>query len=215
MSRARDRGFTLVELLVALGVLALLAGLLLAGTGTTRAAWRGLTQRSEGVASVAAAQTIVRARLEELVPWTRYDASAPYADIQGKRDVLFWLGPPPPSARPQGLSLYRLSQSTGAELVLSVTPDLAPIARARREDRVLLTGVASVEFAYFGVAPPDRRRAWRDDWVDNPRPPELVRIRVAFAAGDPRRWPDLVIAPVPSIDTACVLNIATGACKGR
>lgn len=213
--RGRDAGYTLIELLVALAVLALLALLLVAGVGATRLAGRGAGARAAGVDGVAAAQGLVRARLEALTPLTRYDASRPYADVQGTRDTLFWLGPLPEAERPGEIAAYRLSMSTGSELVLSTTADLSPEDTPNRRDRVLMRGVAGVEFGYFGAAPPDGRRGWRDEWRNQPRPPELIRVRVTLPARDRRRWPELLVAPGPTIDTSCLLNLETRRCKGR
>lgn len=215
-ARHRDAGFTLIELLVALGVLAMLSGLLLAGLGVTRGTWRGLDRRLAGIDEIEAAQRIIRQSVTQLVPITRFDATRPYSDVGGDARALFWLAPPPPTTRPAPLAVYRLSQSTGSELVLSLADDLSPATiDPPREDRVLLRNVASVEVAYFGAAQPDYLRRWREEWRDNPRPPELIRLRVTLAAGDRRRWPELLLRPAATIDTACILNIASGACKGR
>ena len=62
----------------------------------------------------------------------------------------------------------------------------------RTSDTELLNGVARLELAYFGPAgnlPP----AWRSSWAA-PSLPELVRLRIVFAPGDPRRWADIVEA---------------------
>ena len=59
----------------------------------------------------------------------------------------------------------------------------------------MIAGVARLEFAYWGSTSPDQPAAWQTQW-DGPAPPELVRIRLVFAKGDRRRWPDLIAAPV-------------------
>jgi general secretion pathway protein J len=53
----------------------------------------------------------------------------------------------------------------------------------------LLSGVAQMELSYWRPA-----RGWVTDWrFDDP--PALVRVRLVFPPGDPRRWPDIVAAP--------------------
>lgn len=209
------RGFSLVELLVSLVILSLASVMLFAGIGGARGLDARLDRANAGIDTVEAAQNIIRAHVERAVPFTRYDATRPYSDFQGSRDTLFFLAPAVEARRPDAITAYRLSLSTGAELVLSTTSDLDPEDRPDRDDRVLLTGVAALELAYFGAAPPDGERRWREDWRDVPRPPELVRVRLAFEGGDRRRWPELLARPAATIDTGCVLNIATRKCKGR
>lgn len=211
----RARGFTLVELLVSLAILGLVAVLLMVAIGTGRRVWERMDTASAKVASVEAAQTIVRDRLTRVVPLTRYDASAPYADMDGKSDVLFFIAPASPERQPDALMDYRLSLSTGSDLVLSSTSDIARVKNPPRDDRVLLRNVARIEFAYFGVAPPDNTRRWRDTWYQRASPPVAVRLRLAFARGDARLWPDLIVRPAATVDTQCVLNNQTGQCKGR
>jgi len=209
------RGFALIELLVSLAILGLVALLLMISVGTGRRVWERLDAAGNAVASVEAAQALIRDRLTHVVPLTRYDATSPYADMQGKADVLFFIAPAPSSRQPDALMDYRLSLSTGSELVLSSTSDIARVKAPSRDDRILLRGVARIEFTYFGAAPPDNLRRWRNAWIQRPTPPELVRLRLAFVRGDPRQWPDLIVRPVATVDTQCVLNNQTGQCKGR
>jgi general secretion pathway protein J len=59
----------------------------------------------------------------------------------------------------------------------------------------LVGNVARLEIAYWGSISPDQPAAWQARW-DGPAPPELIRIRLIFAKGDKRRWPDLIAASV-------------------
>lgn len=211
----RARGFTLIELLVSLAILGFVALLLITSVGTGRRVWERLDAAGSDVATVESAQALIRDRLTHVVPLTRYDATSPYADMQGKADVLFFIAPAPLGRQPDALMDYRLSLSTGSELVLSSTSDIARVKAPLRDDRIVLRNIARIEFAYFGAAPPDNVRRWRDTWIQRAAPPELVRLRLAFQRGDPRQWPDLLVRPVATVDTQCVLNNQTGQCKGR
>lgn len=213
MIRAREAGFTLVEMLAALAVLGLLSVLIVDGAGLGTRVWERAASAEARVDEIASAQAIVRGRIEALVPVTQYAGRA-YTDLRGEPDKLFFYGPAASAARPDAPAVYRLSLSTGSELVLSGVGDLAPEASARRDD-VLLRNVAGVEFAYFGAASPDNVRRWRDRWIQQPFPPELIRIAVRLRPGDPRVWPDLIVRPAATIDLSCVLKPLTGGCKGR
>jgi len=211
---AREAGFTLIELLVSLLVLGMAGGLLVSGVGVGNRVWERAERRAAVVDAVASAQGIIRAKVSGLTPVTLY-VSTPYSDVSGERDKFFWTGPAPEADRPDVIAAYRLSLSTGAELVLSTVSDVAPEEDAPRRDMILLRNVREIEFDYFGAAPPDNTRRWRDRWAARPRPPELVRLRVRFPDGDSREWPALVMRPAAVVDVNCVLNIVTGTCKGR
>jgi general secretion pathway protein J len=64
----------------------------------------------------------------------------------------------------------------------------------RPTDTELLSGVERVEFRYWKAADTGGIPAgWLSDWND-PQPPELVKIHLVFAPGDPRHWPDIIAA---------------------
>ena len=77
----------------------------------------------------------------------------------------------------------------------------------------LVSGAAALTIGYFGVGPPDNERRWRGFWIDRPAAPELVRVRVSFPPGDPRRWPDLIVRPLATVNSACRIDAVTGTCR--
>jgi general secretion pathway protein J len=79
----------------------------------------------------------------------------------------------------------------------------------------LIGGAASLSIAYFGAHGADAERSWRSHWDDQSRAPELIRIRLGFAAGDDRLWPDLIVRPAVFVDLACDPEMAAAACGGR
>jgi general secretion pathway protein J len=97
---------------------------------------------------------------------------------------------------------------------LASASDIAP-TQGPADAQILLTGVRALEIDYFGPARPDMQRRWRVSWRGQPNLPELVRVRVAFEPGDPRRWPDLVVHPRATIDSLCRLDVVGHHCKGR
>ena len=216
MSR-RDAGFSIIELLVSLAVLGMASALVVSGIGVGNRVWERAEQRTAIVDSVAAAQAIVRDKIASTVPVTAY-IGQPFTDFEGERDRLFFHGPALAAERPDAIVSYRLSMSTGAELVLSTATDLAPGEEGdpvQRRDLVLMRNVEDVVFDYYGAAPPDNTRRWRDRWFRQPRPPELVRVRARFPEGDSRSWPALVVRPGASTDLSCIFSTSSGRCKGR
>ncbi len=217
-TRPREAGFTLIELLVALGVLGLAAGLLVA---VLNSAW--LAVRSQGGpasdSSVDAAQRILRSRLERLAPVIRTDSSKAIVDADGDPQLFSFAAAPLDRLAPDALQRFRLVLSPAGDLMLYTASSLDERIDLRDRSLVgwrpnrLLGGVGAIDIAYFGPDAFTREDRWQSFWLDRPQPPALIRIRLTFAKGDQRHWPDLIIRPRASVNTACRIERATGRCE--
>ena len=61
---------------------------------------------------------------------------------------------------------------------------------------VLMDGVQSVAFSYYGRYAPNRPLAWGERWQDRRTLPQLIRLRITLVGG--RQLPDLIVAPRPA-----------------
>ena len=220
MSVPRANGFTLIELLVSLVLLGLVGGMLGAGTLLTRRMTERVELQSATNQTIVTAQTIVRDRIEALVPSARFDLDKPTVDIVGEPSKLSFLAPALPAARPTTVGRYRLLRTATGQIVLYESPDLSTRIDPRAGGEVgwtptiLLTGVRFLTIDYFGARKGDGERRWHHDWTAQPLPPELVRVRLDFARGDRRQWPDLIMRPAATINSACRLDPFSGKCAG-
>jgi general secretion pathway protein J len=211
----RDDGFTLIEALVSLAVLALLSLTLIGGLAAPRAVWSRQDAGLDRTEAVETAQGVLRERLQRAVPITMYDRRPPGPDFDGLAGQTLFIAPPPQAQAGDGLRRYRLSLDAQSRLVLESRNRMALDQEAWPERQVLLTGVQAIDLAYFGPAQPDMTPRWRARWSQQETRPELVRIRVFFPPGDARVWPELLVQPIADIDTECDLDRASKRCKGR
>lgn len=218
--RQKPNGFTLIELLVSLGLFGLLSAMLVTGLGSARIASVRAQQRVATGESIVTAQTILRDRIENMVASTRFDTEAPVVDFRGGSTILSFFAPAAPAQRPSSVARYRLLRSAPGDIIIYAVSDLSdrvnPYAPGELgwTPTVLLTGTAAMEMGYFGAAPPDNQRRWRTEWVERQQPPELIRVRVSFKQGDKRRWPELVVRPATTVNSACRIDSFTGRCAG-
>jgi general secretion pathway protein J len=204
--RRSERGFTIVELLVSLAILGLMSVMLLSGVTTGRRVWDKVEARGSEADTIASASAQVRTLIETAFPETLFSTGDPSVAFAGNTLGMTFLAAPP-AGTASGPAEYRLGTDASGALTLVRAGAATPLR--------LLDGVRATEFAYFGAAAPDNERRWRGAWREQPRLPELVRVRLGFAPGDRRVWPDLVAHPAATLDYACVTDLASGDCRGR
>jgi type II secretory pathway pseudopilin PulG len=209
-----DAGLTLVEALASLTVLALLGVLLVSGTQFARLRLTRMQASDQGKV-VEAAQDLLRGRLQRTFPYVRPNTGFPTVDFDGLPDKILFSGTPPDSKAPDALQHYVLTLAPGGVLQLTMVSDLANDPLQQTRAIPLLRGVAGLDLAYFGPAAPDNQPRWRPRWEQQATLPSLVRVRVAFAPGDRRVWPDLVVGPAATLDSQCQIEVNTGGCRGR
>lgn len=206
----RDRGFALVEALASLVIVAMVSLMLIEGIGTGRRVWERFDKSAGAADRLIGAQSLLRDRVGQLFPATAYDQTPPYVDFDGTQNALAFLAAPAMAERPAPLRRYRLFLAPSGDLVLTSVSDAAAAPDRRPVAEVLLTGVGSMDIAYFGGDAADPAPSWRESWRREPKPPQAVRIRLAFPPGDRRWWPDLIVRPMPTVGSDCSYNPAAG-----
>jgi general secretion pathway protein J len=198
--RDSEAGFTLIELLVSVTLLALLSVLLFGGLRIGIRSGDAVTARIGDVQQIASVSDFMSNALAAMQPLkASTDADAPI-DFAGEADQLQFVALLPPDIGVGGFFRLRAAldepQRGRRRLVVAETPwprpGIEPVAFNTRPS-VLVDGVRSIAFAYFGIPGPNQPAQWNDHWTNRHSLPQLIRLRLVFADGS--HAPDLVIAP--------------------
>lgn len=172
----RQDGFTLVEVLVAMALVALLTLGISQAVGVAGRAWRAVAVESGGDPAVAMA--FLRRQISGALPLAP-DA----AGLSGDADQLEFFGGAPAAVLPARLYRQRIELRDG-----SLWYVWAPAESDRpQERRRLVGGVERMELGYAGPS-----LVWQPDWI-GPALPRLVRLRLTVGG---EVLPELVVAPV-------------------
>jgi len=207
----RQRGFTLLELTIALTLLALLSAVLF---GSLRLAGRstdGGEAKVEAAASMRLAQDFLRSNLEAQHPLRMRKINEWPILFRGTRDELRYAADLPPRVAGGGIWYYRLAvRGDDARSPLTLerqVPDLQADAVpdfANADRSILAEDIAELTLAYYGrdvdaaasVAP-----TWRDHWDNAQQLPLVIRIDVRPKQGP--AWPTLYVSPRDAPEAGC------------
>jgi general secretion pathway protein J len=205
-TRGRSAGFTLVELLVAVTLIALLTSLLFGGFRIGTRAARAIGTRIATPADIALVYDFMTGTLTDAEPLpvaTRPDAAANTGStpivFDGEPQAMSVVTLPPAYLAIGGFHLLHIGLepgNAGQRLIVSWTSlprgPVAPEPTALQPS-ILIDKVQSIAFAYYGEPAPKQEPAWLDRWADRDSLPQLIRLRLALSDGTVA--PDLVVAP--------------------
>lgn len=191
------RGFTLVEVLVALSLISLILALLFGGLRMGSRSWDAREARSAELGEVRVVQGLLRRLLERAAPVALTGHLTREVLFEGESGGMRFVSVMPPHMGVGGyyeIELELESHVSGNRLVMRrmlLHDDL------REEDDPAVAGevvlaeeVREAEFGYFGAARSGTRSRWRANWDADKRLPEMVRIRVTPRNSE--AWPELV-----------------------
>jgi len=195
---AVSEGFTLVELLVAITLFALLSVLLFGGLRFGMQATEAGAARMEWTAEIAAASGFLRSQLADAQPLQKEEGSGKAVAFEGEKDSVEFVVMPPAFLAQGGWHTLHLGlerQGGRERLVVRLRllrPDRERDAVAPPQDSVLFDDVRSVEFGYFGALVLGDPPEWHAQWRGANTLPQLVRLSVDFANG--KQAPDIIVA---------------------
>ncbi len=209
---SRAAGFSLLELVIALALLAIIAALLTGSLSMAARSWDGGEKKAGDVASMRQAQEFLREQLTAELPLRLKKVVEMPLMFSGEHDEIRYAAALPPRVQEGGAWFFRLAVAKDGDksrLVLQRTyPDPTalenPQFSADAERSVLADGIAELTISYFGRdenATDADAPTWRDRWDDKQRLPLLVKIEVKPEKGAP--WPPLLVEPRRAPESAC------------
>ena len=222
MKRARSGGFTLIEVVLAMALLATIMVLLYSGLTFAMRSWDAGDANGRRVADHRLGENFLRRELAEMFPMRWKDATTVKFAFEGEEDHVRFVSARPPGIQLNGLALVSLELqavegSRAQNLVMrrampdDAATDFGPLAKA--EPAVLFTNVESIAFSYFGAENDFAEPKWTESWSFGGAIPLLVRMRVKMADGTV--LPDFVIRLMLGPEAGCLESWFQRNCRPR
>lgn len=184
----RLRGFTLIEVVVAMTILSLIVLATLTAMRTLGQTQTKLEQRAESTARMRAVSTFLRRNLEQAHPVLLFQFGVPAGRyFYGGDQELIWAGPMPIPGMQGGLASVNLRLNDDNQLILLVRDGVNFMPWEDDTPYLLANDVNSFNVSY-------RANPWSDwvsEWEMSEEVPTHVRINVQV---NERYWPELVVA---------------------
>jgi len=210
-TKRRQPGFTLLELVIALSLLALMSGVLFGALGFAGRSWEAGEAKAEATSGMRLTHQFLRTQLEGQHPLRMHRMPEFPLVFAGRFDELRFAAPLPARITGGGIWYYRLAiarEGDRGRLVLQRrVPELDGFALPEfdgAERSILADDIAELRIGYLGRDPGAAATVaptWRERWDDRNRLPLLVRIDVTPARG--LAWPTLVVAPRQAPESGC------------
>jgi len=177
----RQRGFTLVEVLIALALFGLMIAMVFGVLSVGARSWEAAEPRAAALDDRLALGRFLRHQLAAALAWP--DGDGP--PLTGSEERLRFIAFPPLVIGLRGPQRFEIYQERDRlEVEVSPLDGEVPEGEAEMRRLTLLTGVKQVRFRYFDG------EDWTDHW-DEKRLPRLVEVRLD-SDGPP--WPPWVVA---------------------
>jgi general secretion pathway protein J len=205
------RGFTLLELTIALVLMALMAAMMFGSLSFAGRSWDGGEAKVAQVNEMRQTGEFLRAQLGSQFPLRARKVAEFPLRFAGERGEMRYAAALPARVAEGGIYYFRLSVVQEGDRSLLVQHRVIPEPGATDEpdfsgaDRsVLAAGITELRISYFGRdagAALTEAPTWRDRWDDRQRLPLLLRIEVVPEKGP--AWPQLVVEPRQAPEAGC------------
>ncbi|WP_052481243.1 prepilin-type N-terminal cleavage/methylation domain-containing protein [Gilvimarinus agarilyticus] len=193
MKRSRSKGFTLVEVVVAITVLSLIVLATVTAMQTLGVSRHRVQAHAQGVAEMRAVTRFIRRTLEQAKPVYVYESGRSFGQyFYGSNSQLLLAAPLPIPGHSGGITSLRLYVDDNSQLVVQLNDQPITSLQSIGDGRAY---VLASDITGFSVSYRENRAApWVEFWGlggDTHAPPDHVRIKIRQGE---RFWPTIIVA---------------------
>ena len=211
--RRKAKGFTLIEVLIAMTLLSMMVVLLFGSLKICADSWEKGETKMTDVNEVAVVYNFFHQHLSLAKSlWNDFSNEERTFSFQGKAHSLQFVSAFPASADRSGLQLFSvalLSEHNEQLIKVTLTP-FFPAADGQawdKEEESLVRHVRDFTLAYFGSDDGVNTGSWRDEWLAKDVLPRLVKINIKLE--NEIYWPEMIIE-LKVVGTANNMGLAPG-----
>jgi general secretion pathway protein J len=198
------KGFTLIEMLIAMTLLSIMVVLLFSSLKIAADSWNASEARMITINRKAVVYQFFKRHLTTIrpvfaaTPTQNSQEIVPLLQVfQGNYQTMQFVASLPMSAARKGLQLFQITSDPDrpANLIVALSPFRSQIGEGATpaqppEKVVLIHAVKEYHFNYFGSKEEGGPAVWNNDWENTDHLPQLIRVTIQLEDGD--YWPDMI-----------------------
>ena len=193
----KNKGFTLLEVMLAMTLLSIMVVLLFSSLKIGAESWNKGESKIAEVNEKAVVYQFFKRHLPSIRPlWDDFSEDERSYSFKGELDAFQFVSVFPVSAARKGLQLFEVvpDKSEKGVIKVIVSPFYPTIEDQQwePEEVVLLENVEEFEVSYFGKEDSNSEAVWLDSWQEKEYLPTLLKIKIVLEGHG--YWPEMIFA---------------------
>lgn len=192
-----QRGFTLVELLIAMTLVGMMMVILFGGLRLSTRSWEAAEEKLVAVEKLRVVEGLFRRQIrEQKLLFYEDPERGPVVTFAGTPQAIRFVVPLLERLGLGGLywvTFEAVRKGSESDLMMSwwpYRPGTQNMEAGGREQEVVLEAVEEVTFSYFGREAMGQAPQWYERWENPQQPPQLVRLQIRTKDAE---WPELIV----------------------
>ncbi len=222
-SNKKQRGFTLIEVLVVFTLLAMMMGLIFSGLNSSRSVVEKGEKRITAINEIRVVQQMIRHQLSRMLSFAFAENDDGLGVVfLGDAQSVTYVSQMPGYLGSGGPHLQRIELASDGKgkflqfkhtLMSDYTDEATEPDFDAHDPVVLLENIRSARFSFIGLDEEGEATDWMDAWEDTARLPLMVGLEIEMGEGAREHWPTLHVAMM--LDGASVRSGGRGSLHSR
>ena len=194
-----SKGFTLIEVIIAMTLLSLILVLLFSTLFTANRSWQSTEKKITQNDELRLVGHFIQRQLSQTIPLMWIDKDERRLIFEGGNNELRFTSALPAHRGGGGIQIITLKVNQVDETrhldlyYRNADPDSSPFEKEDGIEQItLLENIDNIELAYFGREKLDEDPVWRDEWKNDELLPLLISLKIHTVEGSPD-WPEIKI----------------------
>lgn len=190
MKKRKSNGFTLLEVILSIGLLSIIVGVISGGIHFGQRVWEvdKISDNVDEIENTVASLKLFFEKAYPVIPDFSNDQSAPApVQFQGRNNECKFIVISEGAAQWGGLIVLEITTEPSddglsllAKTAVFRTKDGLSVETNDPHRSVILNNILFVKFSYYGVTQRGGLASWRDDWINFLALPKLIKINIGI-----------------------------------